>query len=114
MGPISVSRGRFFRFCSAFPTLERGMEGKPAWAYFGSGRDTTSTRTRTTPARIMPILSAAARERSIMRFLLLNGPRSLMRTSTERRLERLVTRTTVPKRSLRCAAVIGALLPYPM
>lgn len=35
-----------------------------------------------------------------------NGPRSLMRTSTDRPLSRLVTRTQVPNGSVRWAAVI--------
>jgi hypothetical protein len=63
-----------------------------------------STRTRATPLRTMSSASAAARERSMTRSGL-NGPRSLMRTSTLRPLSRLTTRTTVPNGSVRWAAV---------
>src|SRR5437870_6583648 len=53
---------------------------------------------------------AAAYERSITRRPA-NGPRSLMRTSTERPLSKLVTRTRVPSGSVRCAAV-SAFMSY--
>jgi hypothetical protein len=47
---------------------------------------------------------AAAGVTSMIR-LLSNGSRSLIRTTTERPLRRLVTRTIVPKGDVRCAAV---------
>ena len=57
---------------------------------------TTVTRTEAVPELIMPILAAAPRVRSITRPRM-KGPRSLMRTTTERPLLRLSTRTRVPK-----------------
>jgi hypothetical protein len=56
----------------------------------------TSIRTGATPLPIMPKMRAAATERSITRPRM-NGPRSLIRTTTERPLRVLVTRTFVPK-----------------
>ncbi len=44
-----------------------------------------------------------------MRFLL-KGPRSLIRTITAVRLSTFVTRTVVPKGSVRCAAVRSNML----
>jgi hypothetical protein len=63
-----------------------------------------STRTRATPERSMSIASAAPRDRSMMRSGL-NGPRSVIRTSTLRPLVTFVTRTRVPNGSVRWAAV---------
>src|ERR1700677_4497747 len=63
---------------------------------------TTSSATGTKPEK--PSRCAAAGETSIIR-LLVNGPRSLMRTMTVCRFFKLVTRTSVPKGSERCAAV---------
>src|SRR5690606_37418201 len=60
--------------------------------------------TRATPEPTMPTASAPARERSMTRPGL-NGPRSLMRTTTERPLSSLTTRTRVLKGSVLCAAV---------
>src|SRR5690606_15850168 len=52
----------------------------------------------------MPTASAPARERSMTRPGL-NGPRSLMRTTTERPLSSLTTRTKVLNGKVLCAAV---------
>ena len=62
--------------------------------------DSTSSCTRPTPLALSPIWEAAAADRSITRPWP-KGPRSLMRTTTERPVERLVTRTWVPKGSVR-------------
>ena len=62
------------------------------------------TRTLAVPASIMPMLAAAAFDRSMMRPPM-NGPRSLIRTTTERPLARFSTNTLVPNGSERCAAV---------
>jgi len=67
--------------------------------------DTRSTFTRAKPTLANPSACAAPRERSMMRFESC-GPRSLIVTLIVRPLSRLVTRTTVPKGSVRCAAVI--------
>ncbi len=63
-----------------------------------------TTRTFAVPASIIPMLSAAALDRSMMRPPM-NGPRSLIRTTTERPLVRFSTSTLVPNGSDRCAAV---------
>jgi len=52
----------------------------------------------------MPSALAAAWDRSIS-LLVMNGPRSLTITSTDRLFVRLVTRTREGKGSVRCAAV---------
>src|SRR5580658_2182734 len=52
----------------------------------------------------MPSCVAAAGERSMMRPLL-NGPRSAIRTTTDRPLARSVTSTCVPSGSVGCAAM---------
>jgi hypothetical protein len=60
----------------------------------------TSTRTRVRPARMKPSPSAAARDRSMMTPSPRGprvGPRSTIRTSTDRPFFRFRTRTTVPK-----------------
>src|SRR3984893_10435628 len=62
------------------------------------------TFTRPTPFAVRPIFCAARCERSRLRPRT-NGPRSLMRTLTERPFETLVTRTTEPSGSVREAAV---------
>jgi hypothetical protein len=62
------------------------------------------TRTLAVPEPIMPMLAAAAFERSMTRPPM-NGPRSLMRTTTDWPLFRFSTTTLVPKGSDRCAAV---------
>jgi len=64
----------------------------------------TSMRTRTVPGPTMPIVRAAAYERSMARPST-NGPRSLTRTCTARPFSRLVTMTRVPSGSEGCAAV---------
>src|SRR5690606_4127499 len=64
--------------------------------------------TGATPARIRPMRSAAARLRSITRPGV-NGPRSLMRTTTERPVAGYSTRTRVPKGSVLCAAVSACM-----
>src|ERR1700747_3161727 len=58
-------------------------------------RWTTLTRTRHTPSFVSPILSGALRDRSRLRPLTY-GPRSFIRTSTERPLPVFVTRTREP------------------
>ncbi len=63
-------------------------------------------RTRAVPVRQTPILMAAARDKSKMRPGT-KGPRSDMVTTTDLRLERLVTRTTVPMGRVRWAAVMA-------
>src|SRR5580704_18101282 len=57
----------------------------------GLAGDSTSTSTKAVPLRIMSSLEAAVYDRSMMR-LATNGPLSLMRTTTLRPFERLVTR----------------------
>jgi len=59
------------------------------------------------PDRTMPILPAAALDRSMIRPLT-NGPRSLIRTMTDFPVREFVTFTLAPKGRLRCAAVIWA------
>lgn len=54
----------------------------------------------------MPSRRAASRDRSITRPLT-KGPRSLIRTITERPVRRTVTRTMVPNGSVLCAAVMA-------
>ena len=61
---------------------------------------------RATPLPVIPITPAAAAVRSMMRPAM-KGPRSLMRTSTERPFPRCVTRTRVPNASVLWAAVIA-------
>jgi hypothetical protein len=55
----------------------------------------------------MSSLRAAASDTSMMRPSL-KGPRSLMRTSTERPFSMFTTRRQVPKRTVRWAAVIAS------
>ena len=64
----------------------------------------TSTRTGTTPGPTDSTSRAAAKERSMMR-LSTNGPRSVIRTTVDLSLFKLVTRTIVSNGSVRCAAV---------
>src|SRR5690606_26856694 len=59
------------------------------------------------PARMKPSCCAAAFDRSMTRPLM-NGPRSLMRTTTDLPLRWLVTLILEPKGRERCAAVIAA------
>ncbi len=66
-------------------------------------RESTVIRTEAVPEWIMPSFWAAPRVRSITRPRT-KGPRSLMRTTTERPLLRLSTLTRVPKGRLRWAA----------
>jgi hypothetical protein len=63
-------------------------------------------RTRATPSRARPMRRAAASERSIPRPRT-NGPRSLMRTTTDFPVERFVTRANDPLGSVFDAAVIS-------
>ena len=65
---------------------------------------TELTRTRVVPDPIMPRLEAAALETSMIRPFT-KGPRSLMRTTTERPFLKFSTSTLVPKGRDRCAAV---------
>jgi hypothetical protein len=62
------------------------------------------TLTLAVPESIIPMLAAAALDRSMIRPPM-KGPRSLIRTTTERPLARFWTSTFVPKGSERCAAV---------
>src|SRR6185312_9397632 len=62
------------------------------------------TLTLAVPALIMPMLAAAAFDKSMIRPPI-NGPRSLIRTTTDRPLDRFSTSTLVPKGNERCAAV---------
>src|SRR5207248_9654051 len=71
-------------------------------ASFRCGR--TSSRTTAKPRARMPRICAAPYDRSIIRFLG-TGPRSLTFTTTHLPLRRLVTLTSVPSGSSRCAAV---------
>ena len=66
---------------------------------------------RTSAVLAMPIAPAAALLRSIARPCT-KGPRSLIRTIIERPLREFVTRTRVPKGSVRCAAVIALGLNF--
>src|SRR5262249_36521777 len=75
---------------------------KPASRHPGDQRPTTDTLTGASPLK--PSWFAAAGVRSMMRPRV-NGPRSLMRTTTLRPLRRLVTRTLLPNGSDGCAAV---------
>lgn len=68
---------------------------------------TTSSVTGATPEK--PNRRAAVGVTSMTRPRT-NGPRSLIRTTTERPLRRLVTRTIVPNGSVRCAAVMPLAL----
>lgn len=63
-----------------------------------------STLTFAMPAERKPSASAAADETSMTRPPV-NGPRSLMITTTLRLFFKLVTRAFEPKGSVRCAAV---------
>ncbi len=62
------------------------------------------TLTLATPASIIPMLAAAACDRSMIRPPV-KGPRSLIRTTTDWPFERFSTKTRVPNGSERCAAV---------
>jgi hypothetical protein len=64
------------------------------------------SRTGKTPEPSAPSATAAARDTSRMRVST-NGPRSLMRTRTDRFVARLSTCSHVPNGSVRCAAVIA-------
>jgi hypothetical protein len=64
------------------------------------------TSMRTLPVLPMPMARAAPLLKSIARPFT-NGPRSLIRTMMERPLREFVTRTRVPKGSVRRAAVIA-------
>jgi len=90
--------------------LERLADGRENWILgppaAAPGAPTTSTLTRVTPLPVIPIASAAARERSMI-LPSTKGPRSLTRTTTSRPLSRLRTRTRVPNASVLCAAVIS-------
>src|SRR5207248_11341354 len=70
---------------------------------------TTSSFTLTIPRSTIPKLSAADPDKSTTRPGT-SGPRSLMRTTTERPLLTLVTRSRVPNGSVGCAAVIAWVL----
>src|SRR5262245_39661251 len=70
----------------------------------GATASSTSMRTFAVPGPIMSMVRAAAYDRSITRPPT-NGPRSLIRTSTERPLVRLVTMVREPSGSDGCAAV---------
>ena len=61
----------------------------------------TTILTLATPDLSTPIATAAPHDKSIIR-LLMNGPRSFMRTITERPLRRCVTLTRVPNLRVRC------------
>ena len=63
-----------------------------------------SAHTDVWPELMKPSRLAAPFDRSITRPLM-NGPRSLIRTTTLRPLLRLVTFNLVPKGKVRCAAV---------
>lgn len=67
----------------------------------------SSIRTRATPSWRMPMAFAADDERSMIRSRA-TGPRSVIRTTTDRPVERSVTRTRVPNGSDGCAAVSAA------
>src|SRR5262249_19865887 len=69
----------------------------------------TCRRTRATPAPVMRNARAALVDTSMVRPRM-NGPRSLMRTTTELPFDRLVTRTRVPNGRVRCAAVMPRAL----
>jgi len=75
-----------------------------AVAVLNFGCRTRVTFTRPTPFAVRPIFCAAPCERSRLRPRT-NGPRSLMRTLTERPFETLVTCTTEPSGSVLEAAV---------
>lgn len=76
-------------------------KGQPPMVRWAPG---ISRRTSATPSCRMPSRVAAAGERSMIRPRT-NGPRSSMRTITERPVSRSVTRTRVPNGRLRCAAI---------
>src|SRR5690606_17657017 len=112
--PVETRRGVSLRtdtlHFGARRRRKKGTGGKPgALAFRRRARGAycawiTSILTRAVPARYIPISRAAAAETSITR-LPVKGPRSLMRTTTERSLRRLVTRTSEPKGREGCAAV---------
>jgi hypothetical protein len=68
-----------------------------------SARPTTTSLTRVSPEK--PSARAVAGIRSMMRPRV-NGPRSLIRTTTDFPFARFVTRTLVPNGMERCAAVM--------
>ena len=75
-------------------------------------RPRTSRRTSAKPTPVMPRFSAAPSDKSMTRPGL-NGPRSLMRTTTLLPVSTRVTRTRVPNGSVRWAAVIaGRIEPF--
>ena len=71
--------------------------------------ETTVSVTGASPEK--PSACAPAGVKSMTRPLM-KGPRSLMRTTTERPVARCVTFTMVPKGSDRCAAVRRVALAY--
>src|ERR1044071_10108166 len=94
----------------------RAREGRPQRLENSrfAGDSTTSTFTGTIPGRIISNCSAAAWDKSMIRPQM-NGPRSLIRTTTDRLLERFVTLTLEPNGSDRCAAVnlyISKISPF--
>lgn len=91
-------------------SYERAIRGNGHAVDEGSGAvDAASTPTRTsaTPSRRIPSAFAAAAETSMIRARP-TGPRSVMRTTTDRPDERSVTRTRVPNGSDGWAAVNAA------
>lgn len=69
----------------------------------------TRTRTGASPCPVKPSRRAAARDRSMIRFPI-QGPRSRIRTITDRPFRKFVTRTRVPSGRVRCAAIISCSL----
>jgi hypothetical protein len=90
--PTAVSVVPFFAFEAASPRAANALP------------PVVTTLTLTVPVPSMPMLWAAAFDRSMIRPPT-KGPRSLMRTTTERPFDKFSTRTLVPNGSERCAAV---------
>ena len=87
-----------------YKSLELGLAnggGEPGGA---PAQSSSASSTRPLPRAIRPICAAADFDRSSTRPRA-NGPRSLMRTTTDLPLAGLVTRTIDPSGSVRCAAV---------
>src|SRR5262252_7290601 len=84
--------------------LEHDLFRKPAPTFRDHARPYLTTD-RATGARPEKPSSCAAAGVTSMTRPRTKGPRSLIRTTTERPLRRLVTRTCVPNGRVRCAAV---------
>src|SRR5262249_19609287 len=97
--PVEQLELASFVVSAAMERLERLKLPSGVAVYF-SESESRSTRTVVIPDPTMPRTLAAARETSIIRPFP-NGPRSLIRTSTDFPLVRLVTFTRLPQGRVR-------------